>query len=127
MKGMTAAQSSRPRKSRRPWISCKATGSGGFPNSELAPVGVNPTTAEPPSRPSLLRSGGQDEPCILLHERTELVLFQFLFARDFGNLCALKFSLPPKARYGIAIVAGLFLALSFPKPGVAGLAWLAPG
>jgi len=55
------------------------------------------------------------------------VLFQFLFARDFGNLCALKFSLPPKARYGIAIVAGLFLALSFPKPGVAGLAWLAPG
>ena len=55
------------------------------------------------------------------------MLFQFLFARDFGNLCALKFSLPPKARYGIAIVAGLFLALSFPKPGVAGLAWLAPG
>jgi len=54
-------------------------------------------------------------------------LFPFLFARDFGNRCALKFSLPPKARYGIAIVAGLFLALSFPKPGVAGLAWLAPG
>ena len=30
-------------------------------------------------------------------------------------------------RYGAAIAAGLILALSFPKPGIAGLAWLAPG
>jgi apolipoprotein N-acyltransferase len=30
-------------------------------------------------------------------------------------------------RHGTAIVAGLLLALSFPKPGVAGLAWVAPG
>jgi apolipoprotein N-acyltransferase len=39
----------------------------------------------------------------------------------------LKFSLPPKARYALAVIAGLFLALSFPKTGVAGLAWVAPG
>jgi apolipoprotein N-acyltransferase len=39
----------------------------------------------------------------------------------------LKFSLPPKARYALAVIAGLFLALSFPKTGVAGLAWIAPG
>lgn len=30
-------------------------------------------------------------------------------------------------RYGIAVLAGLLLALAFPKAGVAGFAWLAPG
>ena len=30
-------------------------------------------------------------------------------------------------RHGAAIAAGLLLALSFPKPGIAGLAWVAPG
>jgi apolipoprotein N-acyltransferase len=39
----------------------------------------------------------------------------------------LKFSLPPKARYLIAVLAGLCWAASFPKFNIAGLAWVAPG
>ena len=31
------------------------------------------------------------------------------------------------ARYGVAIIAGLMLAASFPKAGLAGFAWVAPG
>jgi apolipoprotein N-acyltransferase len=44
-----------------------------------------------------------------------------------GNLRGLNFSLPPNARYGIAVLAGLALAASFPKFDAAGLAWIAPG
>ena len=39
----------------------------------------------------------------------------------------MKFSLPPKARYLIAVLAGLCWAASFPKFNFAGLAWIAPG
>ncbi len=39
----------------------------------------------------------------------------------------MKFLARLDPRHGTAIVAGLFLALSFPKAGVAGLAWVAPG
>ena len=39
----------------------------------------------------------------------------------------MKFLARLDPRHGAAIVAGLFLALSFPKASVAGLAWLAPG
>src|SRR6266550_9366518 len=55
------------------------------------------------------------------------MLFQFLSGPILGNLRRLNFSLPPKARYGIAVLAGLALAASFPKSSIAGLAWLAPG
>ena len=55
------------------------------------------------------------------------MLFQFLSSAILGNLRGLNFSLPPKARYGIAVLAGLALAVSFPKFNVAGLAWVAPG
>ena len=44
-----------------------------------------------------------------------------------GNLRGLNVSLPTKTRYGIAVLAGLALAASFPKFNVAGLAWIAPG
>ena len=54
-------------------------------------------------------------------------LFQFLSGAILGNLRGLNFSLPPKARYGIAVLAGLALAASFPKFNLAGLAWVAPG
>ena len=30
-------------------------------------------------------------------------------------------------RHALAVVAGLLLAAAFPKPGIAGLAWVAPG
>jgi apolipoprotein N-acyltransferase len=43
-----------------------------------------------------------------------------------GNLCRLRIS-AEKARYLLAASAGLLLALSFPKPSIAGLAWIAPG
>ena len=52
---------------------------------------------------------------------------RFLSDSNLGNLRGLNLSLPPKARYGIAILAGLALAGSFPKFNVAGLAWIAPG
>ncbi|HKS37028.1 MAG TPA: apolipoprotein N-acyltransferase, partial [Verrucomicrobiae bacterium] len=39
----------------------------------------------------------------------------------------MKFSWPPKARYLIAVLAGLCWAASFPKFNIAGLAWVAPG
>ncbi len=32
-----------------------------------------------------------------------------------------------RSRYAIAVIAGLLLAVAFPLPGVAGLAWIAPG
>jgi len=32
-----------------------------------------------------------------------------------------------RLRYAVAILAGLLLALAFPKVGLAGLAWVAPG
>ena len=56
-----------------------------------------------------------------------LGIFQFLSGAILGNLRGLNFALPPKARYGIAVLAGLALAASFPKFNVAGLAWVAPG
>ena len=34
---------------------------------------------------------------------------------------------PDRARYLLAIVTGLLLAAAYPKPGIAGLAWVAPG
>src|SRR5437870_9565023 len=55
------------------------------------------------------------------------MLFQFLSSAILGNLRGLNLTLPPKARYGIAVLAGLALAASFPKFNVAGLAWIAPG
>jgi apolipoprotein N-acyltransferase len=55
------------------------------------------------------------------------MLFQFLSGGILGNLRGLNVSLPPKARYAIAVLAGLALAASFPKFNVAGLAWIAPG
>src|SRR2546427_6180217 len=55
------------------------------------------------------------------------MLFQFLSSAILGNLRGLNFSLPPKARFGIAVLAGLALAASFPKFNLAGLAWVAPG
>ncbi len=41
----------------------------------------------------------------------------------------MKWKLAPseRPRYALAIVAGLLLAASFPRPNVAGLAWVAPG
>ena len=47
-----------------------------------------------------------------------------------GKLTAVKgpfFMLSERARLILALAGGLLLALAFPKPGVAGLAWVAPG
>ncbi len=55
------------------------------------------------------------------------MLLQFLSGTILGTLRGLNFSLLSKARYGIAVLAGLALAASFPKMNVAGLAWIAPG
>ena len=40
-----------------------------------------------------------------------------------------KFRLKPEhpVRYALAIVAGILLALAFPRVSIAGLAWIAPG
>jgi apolipoprotein N-acyltransferase len=43
-----------------------------------------------------------------------------------GNVSGLRIS-AEKGRYLLAAVAGLLLALSFPKASIAGLAWIAPG
>jgi apolipoprotein N-acyltransferase len=56
-----------------------------------------------------------------------LRLLRFAFRPLSGRLRRVKFLAQLDPRHGAAIVAGLFLALSFPKAGVAGLAWLAPG
>src|SRR5262245_25155863 len=39
----------------------------------------------------------------------------------------IKFDSKELSRYPLAIIAGLLLAISFPKIGVSGFAWLAPG
>jgi apolipoprotein N-acyltransferase len=44
-----------------------------------------------------------------------------------AKLRLVKFPVRLNPRHGAAIVAGILLALSFPKAGVAGFAWLAPG
>ena len=44
-----------------------------------------------------------------------------------GRLLRVRFLARLSPRYGAAIVAGLLLALSFPRVGIAGLAWIAPG
>ena len=51
----------------------------------------------------------------------------FAFRPRFGKLRRVNLLGRLNPRHGTAIVAGLLLAASFPKPGVAGLAWLAPG
>lgn len=38
----------------------------------------------------------------------------------------MSFRFSPWGRYGVASIAGVCLALAFPRPGIAGLAWLAP-
>src|SRR5205814_10706576 len=54
-------------------------------------------------------------------------LLRLAFPPRFGKLRPVKFLARLGPRHGAAIVAGLLLAASFPKPGVAGMAWVAPG
>jgi len=62
-------------------------------------------------------------------KRRALLCAVLRFALDlfFGKVRRVKFFARPSPRHGAAIVAGLLLALSFPKAGVAGFAYLAPG
>ena len=55
------------------------------------------------------------------------MLLQFAFETLYGRLCPVKFLTRLGPRHGAAIAGGLLLAASFPKPGIAGLAWIAPG
>ena len=55
------------------------------------------------------------------------MLLRFAFETLCGRLCPVKFLTRLNPRHGAAIAAGLLLAASFPKPGIAGLAWIAPG
>jgi len=54
-------------------------------------------------------------------------LLRFAFWSLCGKLRRVKVLARLGPRHGAAIVAGLLLAASFPKPGLAGLAWIAPG
>ena len=59
--------------------------------------------------------------------RRSVVLLKFAFGSLCGKLRRVKFLARLDPRHGAAILAGLLLAASFPKPGLAGLAWIAPG
>jgi len=63
----------------------------------------------------------------LISRQSLVANFGFPFRILSGTLRQLKFLASPIARYLLAILGGLALALSFPKAGVAGLAWVAPG
>src|SRR2546429_8718929 len=59
--------------------------------------------------------------------RRSVVLLKFAFGSLCGKLRRVKFLARLDPRHGAAILAVLLLAASFPKPGLAGLAWIAPG
>jgi len=59
--------------------------------------------------------------------RPAATLLRLAFPRHSGKLRRVKVLARLGPRHGAAILAGLLLAASFPKPGLAGLAWIAPG
>lgn len=67
--------------------------------------------------------------CPIHHDRLEACATALAFRGFFAKLAALKNlagQFLPRSRYPFAMVAGLLLAASFPKIGIAGLAWAAP-
>src|SRR5216117_3140595 len=59
--------------------------------------------------------------------RPAATLLRLAFPRHSGKLQRVKVLARLGPRHGAAILAGLLLAASFPKIGLAGLAWIAPG
>src|SRR2546421_3993727 len=74
-----------------------------------------------------LEDDGRARRTCRIKARPSATLLQFAFETLYGRLCPVKFLTRLGPRHGAAIAAGLLLAASFPKPGIAGLAWIAPG